>query len=115
MPGKNSLLKAKLSLGAILAAHACGTEVPAANDPRAAMQSSLEKQQAAFQKQRESVRQQIGLSKQLAQKAGDFISAFPALPPAVMARLQPDCPAMAPDEIDALVKTAAENNRLSRS
>lgn len=72
------------------------------------MQSALEKQQQAIAKQRDSVRQQIGLSKELAQRAGNFISAFPPLAPSVMARLQPNCPALAPEEIDALVKTAAE-------
>ncbi len=76
------------------------------------MQSSLEKQQEALQQQRDSVRRQIGLSKELAQRAGDFISAFPPLPPSVMARLQPDCPAMAPEEVDALVKTAAEKQSI---
>ena len=76
------------------------------------MQSSLEKQQASFEKQRASVRQQIGLSKELAERAGGFISAFPPLPPSVMARLQPDCPAMAPAEIDSLVKTAAEKESI---
>ncbi len=75
---------------------------------RSAVQASLQKQQEALQKQRDSVRQQIGLSKELAKKAGDFISAFPPLPPSVMARLQPDCPALAPEEVDALVSTAAQ-------
>lgn len=112
MPGKSFLFSAKLSLCALVAVHICAAETPAANDPRAAMQSSLEKQQQALLKQRDSVRQQIGLSKELAQRAGDFISAFPALPPSVMARLQPDCPAMAPEEIDALVKSAAEKQAI---
>jgi soluble lytic murein transglycosylase-like protein len=112
MPPKSSFVRAKFLLGALLAFRVCAAEAPAANDPRAAMQSSLEKQQAAFQKQRESVRQQIGLSKQLAERAGDFISAFPPLAPAVMARLQPDCPAMAPEQVDALVKSAAEKQSI---
>ena len=99
----------RLSSCALLAASLLrAAENPAVADPRAAMQASLDKQQAAFQKQRESVRQQIGLSKQQIARAGDFISAFPPLPPSVMARLQPDCPAMAPEDIDALVNAAAQ-------
>ena len=105
-------LKAKLSLCALAAVHASAGETSAANDPRAAMQSALEKQQQAISKQRDSVRQQIGLSKEQVQRAGDFISAFPPLPPAVMARLQPDCPALAPEEVDALIKTAADKESI---
>ena len=108
MPVKRFLLHAKFTLCALLGVHLYGAETPAANDPRAAMQSALDKQQAAVLQQRDSVRRQIGLSKQLAQRAGNFISAFPPLAPALMARLQPDCPAMAPEDIDALVKTAAD-------
>ena len=112
MPGKRFSFNARLSFCALLALQVCTAETAVANDPRAAMQSSLEKQQQALQKQRDSVRQQIGLSKELAQRAGDFISAFPPLPPAVMARLQPDCPALAPEEVDALVKAAAEKQSI---
>lgn len=104
---KKRFVKAKLSALALAAVHVSAADNSAV-DPRAAMQSSLEKQQAAISKQRDSVRQQIGLTKEMAQRAGDFISAFPPLPPSVMARLQPDCPALAPEEIDALVKSAAE-------
>lgn len=113
MTGKRCLSIAQFSLCALLTVHVCAAETtPAATDPRSAMQSALEKQQAALQQQRQSVRQQIGLSKEAAQRAGDFISAFPPLPPSVMARLQPNCPAMPPEEIDALVKTAAEKQSL---
>jgi soluble lytic murein transglycosylase-like protein len=78
-------------------------------DPHATMQSALDKQQTSIQQQRASVRHQIGLSQQQVEKAGYFLSPFPPLPAAVMARLQPDCPAMAPDEIESLVnKTAAK-------
>ena len=111
MPGKTCLYK--IAFVITLAAPVWAADTPAATDPRgAAPQSAIEKQQAAIQQQRDSVRQQIGLSKQLIQRAGDFISAFPPLPPAVMARLQPDCPAMAPEEIDALVKSAAEKQAI---
>lgn len=113
MPGKNHLLKAKFAVCALLAVPVFAAETPgAANDPYAAMQASLAKQQEAFQKQRDSVRQQIGLSKEQIKRAGDFITAFAPLPPSVMARLQPNCPAMAPEDIDALVKTAAEKQSL---
>lgn len=107
MSGKNCLSKLKFALGALLIFRANAAETPATNDPRAAMQASLEKQQAALRQQLNSVRQQIGLSQQLIERAGDFISAFPPLPPAVMARLQPDCPALASEEIEPLVKSAA--------
>ena len=108
MSRKSRRAQAKFSLCALLAIHVATAETPVARDPGAAMQASLEKQQASFQQQRASVRHQIGLSKQLEEKAGDFISAFPPLPPAVMARLQPDCPALPPEEVESLVKSAAE-------
>ncbi len=108
---KRAYLK-KLSLSALLAIKASSAETPAKTDPYAAMQASLAKQQDALIKQRDSVRQQIGLSKELAKRAGDFISAFPPLPPSVMARLQPNCPALAPEEVDALVSTAAQQQSI---
>jgi len=108
---KRAYLK-KLSLSALLAIKASSAETPAKTDPYAAMQASLAKQQEALVKQRDSVRQQIGLSKELAKKAGDFITAFPSLPPSVMARLQPDCAALPSEEVDALVTTAAQQQSI---
>lgn len=110
MPGKSYFVKSLLY--ALLAMSAGAAEAPVANDPYAAMQASLKRQQEAIDKQRTSVRQQIGLSQEQVKRAGDFISAFAPLPPSVMARLQPNCPALAPEEIDALVTTAAQQQAI---
>lgn len=80
-------------------------------DP-AAMEASLQKQHDSLLVQRDSVRSQIGVGEQIARRAGNFISAFPPLPPQIAALFQPDCPALPPEQVDALVSEAARRESL---
>lgn len=105
-------MKTTLLICTLLSVGIGRAENPAAGDARAPAEASLQKQLASLDKQRTSVRQQIGLSKETVERAGSFISVFPPLPPEVLARFQPDCPALTPEEVDSLVNKAAQKESI---